>query len=143
MYEIFLTGFILIIGIRAALSIPKHPRYSRVWVLRSLLLAGLYIVFSLCGMIVMVKLEALLFPPDLTEDQTGLIYIVGWILWMTSGTIGLIRMDKLSTPARKPPERRPQPSKSQIENRKSQIENRKSKIPLTSPLRGAYSLSPN
>lgn len=94
MYEIFLTGFILIIGIRAALSIPRHPRYSRGWVLRSLLLAGLYIVVSLCGMIVVVKLAALLFPPDLSEDQIGLIYIVGWILWMTAATFGLIRMDR-------------------------------------------------
>jgi hypothetical protein len=98
MYETFLTGIILIIGLRAALSIPKYPRYSRGWVLRSLLLAGLYIVFSLCGMIVMVKLEALLFPPDLSEDQTGLIYIVGWVLWMTAGTIALIRMNRFCAP---------------------------------------------
>jgi hypothetical protein len=99
MYETFLTGFILIIGVRAALSIPRYPRYSRGWVLRSLLLAGLYVVFSLCGMIVVVKLEALLFPPGLSEDLTGLIYIAGWVLWMTAGTVGLIRMNKQSVSA--------------------------------------------
>lgn len=94
MHEIFLTTFILMIGVRAALSIPKYPRYSRGWVLRSLLMVGLYIVYSFWGMILIVKVVPWVFPADLSEDQTGLVFLGAWILWMTVGTIGLIRMDR-------------------------------------------------
>ncbi len=93
----FLTGFILIIGLRAALSIPRYPRYSGGWILRTLLLTGLYLVFSLCGMIVMVRLGEALLPSSLTDDQVGLLYLGGWILWMTTGTIGLIRLNRMKT----------------------------------------------
>ena len=97
MYETFLTGFILIIGLRAALSIPRYPRYSGGWILRTLLLTGLYLVFSLCGMIVMVRLGEALLTSSLTDDQVGLLYLGGWILWMTTGTIGLIRLNRMKT----------------------------------------------
>lgn len=94
MYELFLAVFIVSIGMRAVLSIPRYSRYSRAWALRSLLLVGLYLSYSLLGMIVIVKIVEVWLPTDLTEDQIGWIYIAAWLLWMTAGTWGLIRMNR-------------------------------------------------